>query len=341
MTLEYQNIIVALIIVLIPAMMYLLLKLQKKESSKSTLPKSEESPLKESPKTTEMPLAEETQPQPHIQKKRKSDLKKRDIPLHGKITKAHFQEFRGMRILVAEDNIINQKVIAGLLAESGIELVMANDGLEALEILSKDQNFLIVLMDAHMPNMDGFEATRIIRETPLYDHIVVVALSGDTAADDIEKMSEAGMQEHLEKPLRMESLYDIYAYSGPQKYNESDANDFVEVPMTPELEGEKGLAICGGDETFYKEILKEFVTMYADSANRLREMLLNGDEVAADKLLLDIIGVAANIGAQRFTESATELKDGLIDRDEKSYFSYLEHYQNHLERLVEDIKNYL
>ncbi len=340
MSLESQNIIVALIIVLIPAVMYLLLRVQKKEQTSDHLLVTGE---EISPQTTSQTQEQTEQlSQPKIEKKRKSDLKKRDIPLHGKITKGHFKEFSGMRILVAEDNLINQKVIAGLLAESGIELVMANDGAEALEILAKDQNFLIVLMDAHMPNMDGFEATRIIRQTPLYDNIVVVALSGDVAPDDIEKMSEAGMQEHLEKPLRMETLYDIlYAYSGPQKHKESDANEFVEVPMTSELEGEKGLAICGGDETFYKEILKEFVTMYADSAQRLREMLLNGDEIAADKLLLDVIGVAANIGAQRFTESATELKDGLIDRDEKSYFSYLEHYQTHLERLVEDIKNFL
>ncbi len=94
--------------------------------------------------------------------RRKSDktIQKRSVPEHGKITKQNFSEFAGERILVAEDNPINQKVLLGLLAGSGIELVLADDGQEALDILENDTNFLMILMDAHMPRVDGFEATR-------------------------------------------------------------------------------------------------------------------------------------------------------------------------------------
>ena len=192
--------------------------------------------------------------------RRKNDttIQKRNVPSHGKITKQHFSEFSGQRILVAEDNVINQKVINGLLAGSGINIVMADDGQIALDILEKDSDFLLVLMDAHMPRVDGFEATRAIRSNPKYDHILVVALSGDTASDDIAKMKAAGMAEQLEKPLRMDSLYDIlYAYTGQESKEEN--SDYSEVVMTKALNGEKGLATCGGDEEFYHEILNELL----------------------------------------------------------------------------------
>jgi len=270
----------------------------------------------------------------------KRSIRKRDVIKHGKIKKDSFKEFAGERILVAEDNLINQKVLTGLLADSGIDIVIANDGQEALDILEKDDDFLLILMDAHMPRVDGFEATRQIRANPKYSHILVVALSGDTAADDIKKMTEAGMQEQLEKPLRMETLYDvIYAYSG-NKEAKKDL-EFVEVVMTKELNGDKGLSICGGDEEFYHEILAEFVTTYGDSAHRLQELLENENISQADKLLLDIIGVSANIGADTLNNIAENIKDALKDKQEKNYLSLVIQYKIHLEALLNDIKEYL
>ncbi len=268
-------------------------------------------------------------------------IQKRDVPPHGKITKENFKEFDGQRILLAEDNLINQKVIMGLLADSGIEIVVANDGQEALDILKEDVDFSIILMDAHMPRVDGFEATRTIKSISEYDHIVVVALSGDTAADDIRKMTEAGMSEHLEKPLKMDALYDIlYAYSSEEDENEENDADSINVISTKELDGEKGLDICGGDETFYHEILSEFLQTYSNSDETLIAMLEAGELKKADKLLLDIVGVSANIGAQKLHNVATQIKDSLSDTQEKSYLTLMQQYQYHLKLLLEDIKEY-
>lgn len=272
------------------------------------------------------------------QEQNKSKIIKREVPSHDKITKENFKEFAGSRILVAEDNLINQKVIQGLLADSGIEIVIADDGQVALDILEKDDNFLLILMDAHMPRVDGFEATRIIRANPKYDHILVVALSGDTAADDIKKMTEAGMQEHLEKPLRMTDLYDIlYAYSGDIQRSDEDE---IEVIMTKELHGDKGLEVCGGDESLYHEILDDFVKDYGDSAQKLSELLHAHQLDAANKLLLDIVGLSANIGAEPLNKIASEIKLALDDTNEKSYITLLEEYKTHLDALIDDISNY-
>ncbi|MDD2829340.1 MAG: response regulator [Sulfuricurvum sp.] len=275
-----------------------------------------------------------------ITSKRKSDkiIPKRAVPAHGKITKQSFSEFAGERILVAEDNPINQKVLLGLLAGSGIELVIANDGQEVLDILKKDTNFLMILMDAHMPRVDGFEATRIIRENTKYDHILVVALSGDTASDDIHKMKNAGMSEHLEKPLRMESLYKIiYAYTRSEVQNEKSTKTIT----TKNLDVDKGLQACGEDDEFYREILSEFRMNYANSSDKLGEFLRSGNIKAADALLLDIIGIAANIGADPLYEIASSMKLALSDTHEQSYFILFDHYNDELDRLMGDIREYL
>lgn len=272
--------------------------------------------------------------------RRKSDktIQKRSVPEHGKITKQNFSEFAGERILVAEDNIINQKVLLGLLAGSGIELVMANDGQEALDILENDTNFLMILMDAHMPRVDGFQATRIIRENPKYDHILVVALSGDTASDDIQKMKNAGMSEQLEKPLRMESLYKIiYAYTGKGIHKD----EFIEAKMTKNLDVDIGLQTCGGDEGFYREILSEFMVDYGNSSDTLGELLRSHNLHAADVLLLDIIGVTENIGAHKLGEIASNIKLALSDTHEQSYFGFFDQYKVQLERLTQEIREYL
>ncbi|MBU1658635.1 response regulator [bacterium] len=262
---------------------------------------------------------------------------KRLVPKHGKISKDNFKEFAGTRILVAEDNIINQKVINGLLAESGIEIVMANDGQRALDILQNDTDFSIILMDAHMPIMNGFEATRKIRENSDYEHIVVVALSGDTATDDIKKMTDAGMEEQLEKPLRMDPLYDVF-YAYTQK--DDNAHDYVEIIDTKELNGEKGLETCGYDKVFYHEILNEFVNNYSDSATRLHHLFRENKMAQADVLLLDVVGITANIGADNLNQIAKELKEALQDTHEKSYLTIFEQYEERLNNLINDIKKY-
>ncbi len=230
----YQNELLALTATLI--VIFISLTMKRKTTNLSTQKSTEEVVKAERTRaaTKEIALQQEEKTEgdfrvaeekaaKKIQTKQKV-IKKREVPLHTKITRDDFKKFSGQRILLVEDNIINQKVILGLWAGSGIDVVVANDGVEALEILEKDNNFILILMDAHMPRMDGLEATRKIRKNPALNHIAVVALSGDTTADSIKKMTESGMSDHLEKPLRMDALYDIvYAYT-PDKNTDSSLN---------------------------------------------------------------------------------------------------------------------
>lgn len=269
---------------------------------------------------------------------KKVRTRKIDVPPHGKITKNNFAEFSGIKILVAEDNAINQKVISGLLAGSGIEITMANDGQIALEILEENNDFNLILMDAHMPRIDGFQATRVIRANPLYEHIVVVALSGDTAVDDIRKMKNAGMEEFLQKPLHMNDLYDVfYAYTKEDSQND----EFIDVVRTQALNGEQGLKVCGGDDDFYKDILQDFIKNYTNSSSELLGFIERNDLVSADAILLDLIGITANIGANTMHDITLELREAIRDTEEKSYTILLEEYKEHLVILESDIKGYI
>lgn len=262
--------------------------------------------------------------------------KKRELLPHDKIIKDDFATFKGTKILIAEDNIINQKVIAGLLSTSGIDITIANDGQEALNILENDSDFAIIFMDAHMPVMDGFQATRLIRKNPKYDHIPIIALSGDTAVDDIRNMLNVGMEAHIEKPLKMDALYDIlYVYT-----NGKEAQNGSQEAQHVSFNSIEGLEICGGDKGFYLEILSDFASKYCGSADAIKKLINESDSASANKILLDISGVAANIGAGDLHQIALDLKNSLSNPTDLEYINNLKNYKRTLDHVCEAIKEY-
>lgn len=280
--------------------------------------------------TPQTPAAEEISAANHNPKSKVSVV---EVPSHGKINKEDFKDFAGIKVLVAEDNLINQKVIAGLLNESGIEVVFANDGLETISYLNNQKDFDIILMDAHMPNMDGFEATRKIRENSEYDSLPIIALSGDVASDDIKKMYDAGMDGHLEKPLKMDALYDIlYAFT---------KKDASAASSGSELNKSVGIEISGGDEGFYKEILDEFLKDYQDAKERIKSLLESGEIEKADALLLDLIGITANIGADKTNSAAITLKKALQTPQTGEYKQAYKEFADSYDRLLKEIRAYI
>jgi signal transduction histidine kinase len=113
---------------------------------------------------------------------------------------------RGKHILIAEDNFINQEIILGLLENSNILIDIAEDGEEAIE-LHKKNSYNLILMDIQMPVMDGYEAAKIIRESD--QKIPIIAITASAMKEDIEKSLEAGMNDHLNKPIDVNKLYEI------------------------------------------------------------------------------------------------------------------------------------
>lgn len=334
---NYVELIGIIVVVALLILYALLKKSEKREGAKHPVGQKQEA----KPAEKKVEKVEETKVEVRVEEAEKPRVivpinrKKRELLPHDKIAKDDFATFKGTKILIAEDNIINQKVIAGLLSTSGINITIANDGQEALNILEKNSDFAIIFMDAHMPVMDGFQATRIIRTNPKYDHIPVVALSGDTAADDIRNMLNVGMEAHIEKPLKMDALYDIlYVYTNGKEAQNSSQEAHVSFDST------EGLEICGGDKDFYLEILSDFTTKYCGSADAIKKLINESDSASANKILLDISGVAANIGAGDLHQIALDLKNSLSNPTDLEYINNLKKYKRTLDHVCEAIKEY-
>ncbi len=113
------------------------------------------------------------------------------------------------KILIAEDHTINQRVLQGILKDTGFELVFVQNGEEAVQALQDSKEFHLVLMDIHMPILNGYEATKIIRRESRFDSLPIIAMTADVSPEDIQRVKEHGMQAHLAKPIHAKHLYEL------------------------------------------------------------------------------------------------------------------------------------
>ncbi len=130
-----------------------------------------------------------------------------DIPV---IKREHFSKFRGKKILIAEDNKINQKMLGAILSTSGIDIVFAENGKVALKNLSEGLKCDLILMDIEMPEIDGITATKTIRRSKHFSNLPIVALTSSTNSDDIDRIMDAGMNAYLFKPVVLGKLYNVF-----------------------------------------------------------------------------------------------------------------------------------
>jgi two-component system, sensor histidine kinase and response regulator len=131
---------------------------------------------------------------------------------------AHSAPGSPWRVLVAEDNLVNQRLVQRLLEKQGHSVVVVENGREVLEALEKD-SFDFVLMDVQMPEMDGFEATAAIRENEklTLDHIPIIALTAHAMKDDQERCLAAGMDAYLSKPVHAVDLFELLKTYGKRE----------------------------------------------------------------------------------------------------------------------------
>jgi len=136
------------------------------------------------------------------------------------------EEQQGRRILLAEDGLVNQHVAIGLLRLKGHDVIVANDGNEAVAAL-EHQSFDVVLMDVQMPEMDGFEATRIIRERERIsqEHTPVIAMTASAMKGDRERCLDAGMDDYISKPIDPDQLYKSIDHYAGKNGNKPSAGD--------------------------------------------------------------------------------------------------------------------
>lgn len=228
------------------------------------------------------------------------------------------QSLRGARILVAEDNEINQEVVNELLTRAGVSVHVVNNGRLALQALY-DADYDGVLMDIQMPEMDGYEATRAIREISALKDLPIIAMTANALARDRELCLQAGMNDHIPKPFQVNTFFNTLAqWVKPQvteaKPVATQANTEHSVceqqafTHFTAIDSRQGLATVAGNEDLYYNLLMKFAARFADSGALIAEQVQSGDYLQAANTCHSLKGVAGNIGAVILHKIAAELE---------------------------------
>ncbi|WP_020484476.1 CHASE domain-containing protein [Methylomonas sp. MK1] len=221
---------------------------------------------------------------------------------------------RGMRILVAEDHAINQKILQEFLALCGVSVDLAGNGRDALALLA-EHAYDAVLMDIHMPVMSGLAATEEIRRNPDYKALPIIALSAGVTEEERDKCLASGMNEFVVKPIQPIQLVEVLcrqigrgpagdSANGAVK-NERDVSAFS-LRDLPGFDFSNPLDLLDGDEGFLSELLGSFRDSTASTLIELGDLLDKRDFQMARDMLHGLKGVAANLGARRVEQAATK-----------------------------------
>ncbi|MDX8406523.1 MAG: response regulator [Mariprofundus sp.] len=229
----------------------------------------------------------------------------------------------GLRLLLAEDDEINREVAEGLLTRAGINLHMVHNGQEAIDALEHD-DFDAVLMDLQMPVMGGLEATRLLRKKTGFQALPIIAMTANAMADDRERCLQAGMNDHIAKPINPVELYDTLARwidsarlqaAGGIGGLVSDVGQVPDAPIIDGLDSADGCMRVGGDISLYADILGKFYHSQASALTDLEQKLSVGDMAAVSRTLHTLKGVCGNIGATRLHHELSELEEQLLMQD--------------------------
>jgi len=216
-------------------------------------------------------------------------------------------------ILVVEDNPINQKLMLRLLQKKGFTVQVAENGIEALKMVNK-QEYDLIFMDVQMPEMDGLEATRRIR---LHEedgqHPIVIALTAEGPAGDRIECLKAGMDDFLAKPLDIDRLALLLAKYLPDSLQEDlpviregdTETSSVEVPLRVEA----ALPRFGGDPEVYFDFLNHFIRQLKQTDAQMRAAYKNGDVSQLHSISHSLKGTAANFEANGICKAAGALEE--------------------------------
>jgi PAS domain S-box-containing protein len=238
----------------------------------------------------------------------------------------------GVRVLLVEDNLINQEVARELLDRAEIIVRVANDGREALEALARER-FDCVLMDCQMPVMDGYAATRALREQPQWRDLPVIAMTANAMVGDREKVLLAGMNDHIAKPIHVDEMFATLArWVRPAAPNVRDG--------FPGIESRIALAGVMGDEQLYRRLLCMFRDREASFASRFQAAWAVRDMRMATRMAHDLKSVAATLGAHAVREAAEALERACSNGAASADFdTLLSEVNRHLDPVIAGLRS--
>ena len=244
---------------------------------------------------------------------------------------------RGARILLTEDNDINQQIAIELLEGTGATVTVANNGREAVEILSNGPQpppFDVVLMDLQMPEMDGYQATAKLRSDARFAALPIIAMTAHATIEERQRCLASGMNDHISKPIDSSALFETVARyyrsapgtsaSVPAVAKSSDPvvktagipmaesrADEMEIPTVEGLDSAEGLLRVAANRKLYLKLLRQFSAQQSDAPVQITELLKVGDRPAAERKAHTVKGVAGNLGVKTVQLAAGELEKAI------------------------------
>jgi CheY-like chemotaxis protein/HPt (histidine-containing phosphotransfer) domain-containing protein len=258
------------------------------------------------------------------------------------------------RILLAEDNVINQQVAKHLLKVLGFDVDIVSNGLEAVKAMEQVR-YDLVLMDCQMPEMDGYEATAIIRDaqSQVLDHRTpIIAVTAHAMEADKEKCLKAGMDDYLPKPMRLEDLKKMIWRRLPGRQQQDEQDERLEDVREREVHAASESHLVDrqifdeadllerlmGDKDLAHILISGFLDDMSKNIKFLQESIKVKDYSTAQRIAHTIKGAAGNIGAPSLREAAHEVEKTAKNGDAKMVRELLENLKTQYTRLAEVIE---
>ncbi|MBM4201348.1 MAG: response regulator, partial [Gammaproteobacteria bacterium] len=225
-------------------------------------------------------------------------------------------DYGGARILLVEDNPLNQEVVLALLQQYGLFVAIAEDGQQAVAMVERNE-YDLILMDMQMPVMDGLEAARRIRRLPGRASVPMLALTANAFGEDREACLAAGMNEHLAKPISPAALQGALqrwlppAVEWPEAPSEPTPNPPASLPSIEGLDTDLGLHYTGNRVATYQRLLNRFASERPEVIDRLLAGLAAGELPAARRIAHGLKGTAGILGATMLQTQAAALETAI------------------------------
>jgi signal transduction histidine kinase/DNA-binding response OmpR family regulator/HPt (histidine-containing phosphotransfer) domain-containing protein len=253
------------------------------------------------------------------------------------LSSGQIASLQGTKVLLVEDNAINQQIASELLRCMGVEVSLASNGQQALDLLHAAPDPLpwqLVLMDLQMPVMDGHQATLALRAQPRFDNLPIVALTAHALAHEEQRCLAEGMNAHLTKPIDPDALLTCVTQwtrkfdgnTAPAQYHKQLVAIEVEQisdPIGPisGINVAHGLRICAGNSSLYIQLLGNFLQALTDLPAQISHAVESDRLDTAEIAVHSIKGVAANLGAAHFAALADALERALAEARKGTGFS--------------------
>ena len=259
------------------------------------------------------------------------------------------KKISGARVLMAEDNPINQKVGQEILERVGITVEIANNGKEALQML-KHTSFDLVLMDVQMPEMDGYTATLQIRSDPQFAQLPILAMTAHVLASAREKCFSVGMNDHITKPIHVHHFYEMLvkwlnpdnknAHLGhalPQHTQPNHSTQNVLPPILDGIDMDMAMERFLGRQPFFKKMLLSF-NHYTTIGHDIRLALARNDMTSARDMVHTMKGMAGNLAATDLYQAANAMEQAIEQKQPQEISTLLTHFEAALHRVLTTVR---